>query len=184
MAFETRVGQPVTLQLGVKKTEFDGWIASPRIDLDSLPSSIVLPSLTTSVIGDIEGDDCFSIKSSRRTTSSDGKDSVIFVIEYYPLEEGPHSAQLILSTLSRNHQAHPVTIELTGVATMLDYLPGDMNGDNQLTLSDVDLLIQHCTDEDPDVYANPVADVNGDERVNLQDIIDLIDLLLWGSLIR
>ena len=67
---------------------------------------------------------------------------------------------------------------------MLDYLPGDMNGDNELTLSDVDLLIQQLTNKDPDVEENPVADVNGDERVNLQDIIDLIDVLLRSSLTR
>lgn len=184
MAFETTVGHPVTLQLGVTKTEFDGWIASPRIDLDSLPDVGINPPVISSIVGDIEGDDCFSIKSSRRTTSSDGKDSVIFTIEYYPLEEGPHSAQLTLSTLSRNHQAHPVTVELTGEATLLDFLPGDMNGDNELTLSDVDLLIQQLTNKDPDVEENPVADVNGDERVNLQDIIDLIDVLLRSSLTR
>ena len=180
MAFETRVGHPVTLQLGVTKTEFDGWIASPRIDLDNFPDVGINPPVISSIVGDIEGDDCFSIMSSRRLTTDDGKDSVVFTIEYYPLEEGPHSAQLTLSTLSRNHQAHPVTVELTGVATTLDYLPGDMDGDGELTLNDVDLLIRLLADRDTGFVLDLVADVNGDGQVNLQDVIDLIDILLYG----
>ena len=180
--FETMVGRPVTLQLAVTKTEFDGWLAGQRVDLDSLPDAVIIPPMVTSVIGSIEGDDCFQIKLTRRLTASDGRDSVVFTIAYYPLEEGVHNAQLTLSTMSLQHQAHPVTVELTGTAIALDYLPGDVDGDGVLTLNDVALLMQALTNRDAAVLELPVADVNGNDTVDLQDVIDLVDLLLYGNL--
>ena len=58
-------------------------------------------------------------------------------------------------------------------------LPGDMNGDGELTLDDVDLLIQAVNNDVTELLANPAADVNGNGNVTLQDIIDLVDLVLY-----
>ena len=58
-------------------------------------------------------------------------------------------------------------------------LPGDMNGDGELTLDDVDLLIQAVNNDITELLANPAADVNGNGNVTLQDIIDLVDLVLY-----
>ena len=54
-----------------------------------------------------------------------------------------------------------------------------MNGDGVLTLDDVDLLIQAVNNGITELLANPAADVNGNGNVTLQDIIDLVDLVLY-----
>lgn len=68
------------------------------------------------------------------------------------------------------------------VSLLLDapcFIPGDMNGDGELTLDDVDLLIQAVNNGIVELLAKPAADVNGNGNVNLQDIIDLVDLVLY-----
>lgn len=180
LEFHTSVGCAVTMQVGVKKVNFDGWLAVPRIDEGDWFDPID-PVVLSFISGRIEGDDCFTLVPMSSLHSIDGRDSVVFKIKYHPLDMGPHSAQLIISTLSNDHPAHPVTVELTGDAVVLDYQPGDMDGDGQLSLSDVDDLIQQLANNASGLQDNPVADVNGDGQVNLQDIIDLIDLLLKGD---
>ena len=174
MPFTTTAGVPVTMELGVVVKEFDGWLATPRIDIDpdfpDFPLIDLLP-----VLCDIDGDECFSIQSSSLLETSEGNDSVVFIIEYYPVESGTHSAQLTLSTSSFNHRAHPVTVELMGTASAV--MPGDMNGDGLLTEEDAALLGQALTDNDSIQLLNPAADVNGDGVVGLKDLIDLIDLI-------
>ena len=179
LEFETAVGRTVSMQVGVKKVEFNGWIAGSGRDV--VIDDTQYAQVVTSIIGVIEGDDCFRIKSARQQKTDDGCDSVIFSLEYCPLHEGAHHAQLVLSTLSLSYPAHPLAVELNGFATGLGYLPGDMDGDGMLTLDDLDLLIQAVNDDVRALLDNPAADVNGDDRVSLQDIIDLIDLLLQDS---
>ena len=179
LEFETAVGRTVSMQVGVKKVEFNGWIAGSGRDV--VIDDTQYAQVVTSIIGVIEGDDCFRIKSARQQKTDDGCDSVIFSLEYCPLHEGAHHAQLVLSTLSLSYPAHPLAVELNGFATGLGYLPGDMDGDGMLTLDDLDLLIQAVNGKVKALLDNPAADVNGDDRVSLQDIIDLIDLLLQDS---
>lgn len=174
MSFATTVGEPVTMQLGVVLREFDGWLATPSIDFDpdfpDLPLIDLLP-----IICDIDGDECFTVFPGRLFNASTGNDSIVFIIEYYPDEVGTHHAQLTLNTVRINHPAHPVTVELVGVAGAL--IPGDMNYDGVLTEEDIALLGQALTDYDGNSVLTPAADVNGDGVVNLKDLIDLIDLV-------
>lgn len=182
--FQSSVGRTATMRVGVKKVDFDGWLAAPRIDMGDDRIDPIGPIVFSFINGRIEGDCCFSLTRSSVLQTMDGKDSVVFTIKYRPLNEGPHNAQLIISTLSTGHPAHPVTVELKGETIALPYLPGDIDGDDELTLNDVAQLLQQLSDNAPELQDNPVADVNGDGLVNLQDIIDMIDMLLLGDTLR
>ena len=107
---------------------------------------------------------------------------MVFVISYSPLEEGNHTANLVFSTLilNNNHPAHPVTIPLTGVATG-DGFAGDLNGDGQLTVSDIILLINEIININRDATDNPAADVNADGEVNITDVVRLIDTVMHSE---
>ena len=178
MTFSTQVGQSVCKVLGVKVTEFSGWLASYGGTTD--PDGLVNPPLTLLPIHySIEGDDSFGVLSCAFARSEFGGDSVNIVVIYKPLTEGTHSAQLTLNTTSATNQAHPVVVELTGVAESLGYLPGDIDGDGELTENDINLLNDALTNEIADILANPVADVNRDGIVNLQDAINLVDKVLY-----
>lgn len=169
LQFETSVGKPVTMNLGITVSEFDGWIAS-----GGSGHNLIYPDVTLlPVVGEIQGDQCFSIHSTGMV-HTDGRDSIIFTIKYNPMTGGTNSAQLVLSTTSLTHQAHPVVVELTGIATAV--LLGDMDGDGQLTMNDVMLLSQALTDQSL-MLLHAAADVNGDGVVDLSDVIDLVDLV-------
>ncbi len=180
MRFSTPVGEPVTMTLGVKLREFDGWLASfgGGVSLNSTAIDFIVPRLKIlPVNGVIDGDECFSIISSEvvdnGATAID--DSLRFTIEFYPLEEGTYSAQLILETFDPSHEAHPVVVELTG--TTFSFLPGDMDGDGELTDNDIMLLGQALANSEEDMLSLPAADVNGDGTVSLADLILLVDLV-------
>ncbi len=181
LSFETSVGGTALQTVGVLKKNFDGWIAAPGPN--HVPGSMdpVLPVVLTSVFCNIEGDDeCnFSIVSTNVTQSSTGCDSVIFTISYTPLEAGTHTANLVFSTMILNNRypAYPVTIPITGVTTGGN-VAGDMNGDGQLTVSDVILLINDLINANRMTTVNPVADVNCDGDVNITDVVKLIDAVM------
>ena len=58
-------------------------------------------------------------------------------------------------------------------------LPGDMNGDGSINITDVTLLITMVINEASD--GNAASDLNGDGRVNITDVTLLITQVLAGS---
>ena len=61
------------------------------------------------------------------------------------------------------------------------YKVGDVNGDEQFNISDVNLLISHLNDPDTyvlDEFQMAAADWNGDGEVNVTDSIDMINYIL------
>ena len=165
LSFETTVGTPVSLQLSVVKTDFDGWLA---LSIDS-----VSPIPVLSVNASIDGDDCFTVASASKHITPEGNDSIIFTIQYNPLSAGQHQAQLILRSVMLNHLAHPVTVMLTGTARLL----GDVNGDGLLTIEDFFILKDAVIANDEEILANPNADVNSDGVVDIKDFVQLVDML-------
>ena len=56
------------------------------------------------------------------------------------------------------------------------FLPGDVDGDGRITISDVTELIDLLLTGT--MAGNPAADVDGDGRVSISDVTELIDYLL------
>ena len=56
-------------------------------------------------------------------------------------------------------------------------LPGDLNGDDAVDVTDVVELIDMVL---AGIY-DPAADVNGDEEVDVSDVVELIDMVLAGD---
>ena len=184
MEFEATVGETVMQQLEVEKHNFDGWIASPRFGSSAVDTAehiiipITPPTLNSPILYEIVGDECFSVKSCMVTYTSTMTDSVALTVVYHPTTAGTHHAQLILSTSTFGlYPAHPVTVELTGVAAE-GPLGGDMNGDGVLTVSDVVQLIDVLVNNDGGMQRLFPSDVNGDGLLNLTDLTILIELVL------
>jgi len=59
-------------------------------------------------------------------------------------------------------------------------LIGDVNGDGEVSISDVTSLIDYLLSSDLDLINKEVADVNSDGEVTIGDVTALIDLLLGG----
>lgn len=180
IAMEAIVGRPVTMLLGVKKTDFDGWIAMPAVGETGaavIPGGLSLLSVSAS----IEGDDCFTAEAIDHQSLSSTTDSITFKVTYNPLAAGNHSARLVLETTSLKHRAHPVTVELTGVAIIRQALQGDVNGDGSVTVTDLAMLVNAVVNDTTEGIVVDNADIDGDGLLTIGDIALLIDLLLLGS---
>ena len=55
--------------------------------------------------------------------------------------------------------------------------PGDMNGDGEITLSDLTAFINFCKNGGS-ISENPAADVNEDGYINNQDLIGIVNILI------
>ena len=66
-----------------------------------------------------------------------------------------------------------VTIQFTG---MPEGTVGDLNGDGQINILDVIILLNLILD--PEVEYDPVADANGDGTLNILDIVTLIHIII------
>ena len=71
---------------------------------------------------------------------------------------------------------------LLALFTMMAVLPlsartGDVNGDNEVNISDVNAVIDIILGGD----YNPAGDVNGDNEINVSDVNAVIDIILGGG---
>ena len=82
---------------------------------------------------------------------------------------------VVIYTLGED--VHELTFNYTipGGATVI---PGDVNGDNTVSIADVTDLIDILLGGSA---SSPAADVNGDNTVSIADVTDLIDLLLGSN---
>lgn len=62
---------------------------------------------------------------------------------------------------------------------MTSTLRGDVNGDGEVTVADVNVIISLILGASLSDEVRSRADVNGDAEVNLADVNDVIDVLLW-----
>ena len=62
-----------------------------------------------------------------------------------------------------------------------EFVRGDVNGDNDVTISDVTALIALLLNSNPTVSDYPAADCNQDGSVTIADVTKLINYLLNGT---
>ena len=67
------------------------------------------------------------------------------------------------------------------VAIICTVLRGDVNGDGEVTISDVTALIDYLLNGDASAINTYAADCNRDKGVSIADVTVLIDYLLYGT---
>ena len=63
---------------------------------------------------------------------------------------------------------------------MPDNITGDVNGDGEVTIADVNALIDIILGGEADILTMLRADVNGDEEINITDVNEVIDIIMCG----
>jgi hypothetical protein len=56
-------------------------------------------------------------------------------------------------------------------------IKGDVNGDGEVNISDVNAMIDFILSSSDD----PIADVNGDGEINISDVNEVISIILSGN---
>ena len=68
-------------------------------------------------------------------------------------------------------------------ASSVKVIPGDVNGDQEVNISDVADIVDLLLGLDVDEWMYKTADVDGDGEVNIYDVSELIDLILPGNIL-
>ncbi len=84
-----------------------------------------------------------------------------------------------LCTAWGQEQEH--TVSTPGSQFSYEAVPGDVNGDGLLTVTDLTWLIDHLNDRTPACFQSAVADLNGDQQVDREDV-DILTYLLLNTL--
>lgn len=67
----------------------------------------------------------------------------------------------------------------TGKITVWTYLPGDVNGDGKVTITDVVLTASYILGNNPDPFIFSAADMNGDGEISVTDVVLIARLVLY-----
>lgn len=59
-----------------------------------------------------------------------------------------------------------------------DNLVGDVNGDGQVNVVDVTVLVNHTLGNEVESFDETVADMNDDGKVNIADVTSLVNYIL------
>ena len=104
--------------------------------------------------------------------------------EWFPVADGECIVTVQLELLTKQggfpptyiHKAYGPTITLRFVkGGMPEPVKGDVNGDGEVNISDINAVIQAILTVD---FSNEAADVNGDGEVNISDINAIIGIIL------
>ena len=85
---------------------------------------------------------------------------------------GPGKATITVSGAATDYRNAPASISYQIVIA----IPGDANGDGEIDVADIDIVIEHIDEVKTD--ANKAADVNGDGVINVADIDFIIERIV------
>ena len=93
------------------------------------------------------------------------------------MAKGEYQVQLlhisIADTLARSHDVE----QMISTITVSEYLPGDANGDGEVTVADLVAIAAHVLGYTPEGFVAVAADINKDMLVNVADFIAVAHLL-------
>jgi alpha-tubulin suppressor-like RCC1 family protein len=147
-------------------------------------SLAVVPSVYTSVSGTITLSGCVNMAQSIgftfRPTDNSGdfiKTQTLLASGAFSLSGIPQKAYTVhiqgAKWLAKNVAVNTSSGSVSGVTATL--LPGDINGDNTVNITDLGLLADSFGKSNLQVGFNPNADLNGDNTVNILDLGLLAD---------
>lgn len=106
--------------------------------------------------------------------------------EWFPTADGSCVVTLSIETLTKaagfppryDHLGYGPTVTLKFVkGGAPEPIKGDVNGDGEVNISDVNAMIDFILSSSDD----PIADVNGDGEVNISDVNEVISIILSGN---
>lgn len=102
--------------------------------------------------------------------------------EWFPTADGMCEVTLSIETFTKSTGFPPQYEHLGyGPTVTLQFvkggIKGDLNGDGEVNISDVNAMIDFILSSSDD----PIADVNGDGEVNISDVNEVISIILSGN---
>ena len=73
-------------------------------------------------------------------------------------------------------ELHP--LDKKASLTVAPVIPGDVNGDSNISVTDVISIISYVLEERPNKFLTPAADMNSDGNITVTDAVSVIDNIL------
>lgn len=129
---------------------------------------------------------CNFVWDGQDLAPEDIKDGVILTLTFLVSKDAPVGEPLTISVSYPpkgvvDRELQPLDLSLQdGAVTALDYWPGDLDGDQVVTTSDVIILRRYLAGGYEISIDNRAADVNGDGIINTADVITIRRYLAGG----
>ncbi len=94
------------------------------------------------------------------------------------MEEGAYTATLKNIIFSDENEQKLTFVDSSFNISVINYTPGDANGDGSLDVMDVVKMVSHIMGRNPSNFNQIAADIDGNGKVNVMDLVNLINLIM------
>lgn len=94
------------------------------------------------------------------------------------MEEGTYTATLKNIIFSDENEQKLTFVDSSFNISVINYTPGDANGDGSLDVMDVVKMVSHIMGRNPSNFNQIAADIDGNGKVNVMDLVNLINLIM------
>ena len=94
------------------------------------------------------------------------------------MEEGTYTATLKGIIFSDENEQKLTFDDCSFNISVINYTPGDANGDGSIDVMDVVKMVSHIMGRNPSSFNQIAADIDGNGKVNVMDLVNLINLIM------
>lgn len=193
--------EETTMKLGGKKTialQLDN--VTPLIAAEfrlQLPTGLTIEkdennNLVAAIVGDRRVNHTLTVKDEgnglyhflsysnpiRAYNGNSGDFITLSIVSDGSMEEGTYTATLKSIIFSDENEQKLTFVDSSFNISVINYTPGDANGDGSLDVMDVVKMVSHIMGRNPSNFNQIAADIDGNGKVNVMDLVNLINLIM------
>lgn len=193
--------EETTMKLGGKKTialQLDN--VTPLIAAEfrlQLPTGLTIEkdennNLVAAIVGDRRVNHTLTVKDEgnglyhflsysnpiRAYNGNSGDFITLSIVSDGSMEEGSYTATLKNIIFSDENEQKLTFDDSSFNISVINYTPGDANGDGSLDVMDVVKMVSHIMGRNPSNFNQIAADIDGNGKVNVMDLVNLINLIM------
>lgn len=193
--------EETTMKLGGKKTialQLDN--VTPLIAAEfrlQLPTGLTIEkdennNLVAAIVGDRRVNHTLTVKDEgnglyhflsysnpiRAYNGNSGDFITLSIVSDGSMEEGTYTATLKSIIFSDENEQKLTFVDSSFNISVINYTPGDANGDGSLDVMDVVKMVSHIMGRNPSSFNQIAADIDGNGKVNVMDLVNLINLIM------
>ena len=193
--------EETTMKLGGKKTialQLDN--VTPLIAAEfwlQLPAGLTIEkdennNLVAAIVGDRRVNHTLTVKDEgnglyhflsysnpiRAYNGNSGDFITLSIVSDGSMEEGTYTATLNNIIFSDENEQKLTFVDSSFNISVINYTPGDANGDGSLDVMDVVKMVSHIMGRNPSNFNQIAADIDGNGKVNVMDLVNLINLIM------
>ncbi len=120
---------------------------------------------------------CYS-NSNKPFKGTSGDFITLSIVADQTVTEGTYTAELKNVIFSDENKVQANLANTSFTITVVDYTPGDVNGDGKLNVMDIVEMVGNIMGDDSDTFVFVAADIDGNGTVNVMDLVNLVEIIM------